>query len=130
MSNTTHIHGTINITPDFGAPGSVPMFQTVKLEYRTVLPGDDGEGILFLANSRNVIGALFAEAPEWVTEEMVLDDLTAIMAALPPETKYDGYFEARSVDYGDMWRVYIADGKPIVVQPTITWPEVPGGTST
>lgn len=123
MSNTTHIHGTINITPDYEAPGSVPMFESVKLEYRTVRP-DGTEGTLFMADSTNVVGALVAEAPDWVTEEMVINDLTAIIAALPPETKYEGHFEARSLDYGNMWRVYIVGGKPVIVEPAIVWPSL------
>lgn len=123
MSNTTHIHGTINISPDFETLGSVPMFESVKLEHRMVRDGDS-----LFAPVKVVIGALVAEAPEWVNEDMVVNDLTAIIAALPPETKYDGYFEARSVDYGNMWRVYIVDGKPVIVEPEITWP-VPGAST-
>ena len=126
MSNTTHIHGTINIKPDYEAPGSVPMFESVKLEYRTVRP-DGTEGVLFMANSKHVIGALVAQAPEWVTEDMVIDDLTAIIAGLPEDTEFDGYFEARNWDHGDMWRVYIVDRKPVIVTPEIVWPEVPRG---
>lgn len=119
MSNNTHIHGTINIIPDFETLGSVPMFESVKLEHRMIRDGDD-----MFAPVKAVIGALVAEAPEWVNEEMVINDLTAIIAALPPETKYEGYFEARSIDYGDMWRVYIVGGKPVIVEPEIVWPSL------
>jgi hypothetical protein len=119
MSTNTSLHGTINITPDFTTPGSVPKFDAVKLEYRTV---QKDVRDLF-QTGQHVISAITADAPEWVDEEMVVADLTAIIAALPPETTYDGYFEARNRDYGDMWRAYIVDGKPIIVEPTITWPE-------
>lgn len=119
MSNTTHIHGTINITPDFEMLGSAPMFESVKLEHRLVRDSYD-----LFAPVKTVIGALVAEAPDWVDEDMVINDLTAIIAALPEDTKFNGYFEARSVDYGDMWRVYIVDRKPVIVTPEIVWPSL------
>lgn len=38
--------------------------------------------------------------------------------------KFSGYISAKGEEAGDIWRLYVIDGKAQAVEPTITWPEV------
>lgn len=124
MSYSTKTHGLINIKPDFTTVGTAPSFTTVKLEHRA-LPPVEVEGSGLFVPPTIVIGGISADAPEWVTEEEVMADLAAIIAALPEETEFEGYIEGNGEEAGDIWRIYIVDRKPVKVEPVITWP-VPG----
>jgi len=124
MSYNTRLYGQIDIVPDFETLGSVPKFDSVKLENRTELrhPHD------MYAPVRTVIGAISADAPEWVDQDIVAADLTAIVdyiAAKEPDTKFVGYLEGSGAEPDDRWRAYIVDSKVVFVEPEIVWPGAP-----
>lgn len=127
MTYATNLSGRIGIKPDFTTVGSVPNFDNVKLEYRTLLQDPGVQGVFVPATF--VIEGIAADAPAWATEEAVLNDLIAIVENLPEGTTFDGYLEGNGEEIDDMWRVYIVDGKPTVVKPRIVWPEVPGAAA-
>lgn len=123
MSYITKTHGMINISPDFTTVGSVPTFDTVKLEHRILPPVGVEDSGLFVPPTV-VIGGISADAPEWVTQEAIMTDLAAIVASLPVETEFDGYIEGNGEEAGDIWRIYIVGRRPVVVTPTLVWPSL------
>lgn len=118
MSNRANLCGVIAIRPHFLPPGRPGSLQTVKF---AVWSGGRSAGIF----ENEVITGIVPTGVEWAHEEHVVPDLVRIVESLPRGTRYIGYLEGND-EYQDLWRVYIVNGKPVVIRPTITWPEVPG----
>lgn len=122
MSYNTRLSGQFKLSPEVVLPGSAPQFTTVKLTHHTT-PAYMNEGV-YVPNSSRIV-QIDAEAPEWVTTGMVLDDLRTILTILPEDVTFEGYLEGNGEEAGDLWRVYVVDRKPVAVAPKLIW-EVPG----
>jgi hypothetical protein len=54
----------------------------------------------------------------------LIEDVQAIVNMLGTETfRFLGYLEIHGEEPGDLWRIYIRDGKATQVEPVLVWPE-------
>ena len=54
----------------------------------------------------------------------LMKDVQAIVNMLGTEIyRFLGYLEIKGEEQGDLWRIYVKDGKAVEVKPTIVWPE-------
>jgi hypothetical protein len=43
------------------------------------------------------------------------------------EHRFTGYLDAAGEERGDLWRLYVRDGRAVRVEPRIVWPDEPAG---
>lgn len=53
----------------------------------------------------------------------IIAEVQKIVDILGDGYTYSGYIELNGEESGDLWRIYIRQGKAVEVQPQIVWPE-------
>jgi hypothetical protein len=71
-----------------------------------------------------------AIVPTWEDEcrgRYILEHVQKIIELLGPFYFYSGYISAEGEDTGDMWRIYVINGKATKIVPEIVWPDIENG---
>jgi len=68
------------------------------------------------------------EEDTWAWREDVVAALAEIVADFPIDgegtaRRFEGYLSFEGEENGDLWRTYIIDGKPVIVEAEIVWPD-------
>lgn len=53
----------------------------------------------------------------------IVEDVQKIVDTLGEGYMYSGYIELNGEESGDLWRIYVRNGKAVEVKPEIVWPE-------
>ncbi len=130
MGYTTHARGDIAIVPPLTAreiKGS-PFMPDVARQHGTnrdvmfrieIDNRETDEGLL-------VVKRAVAIVQSWEDEPRnydIVPHLQELIDAHREGHEFRGHFEMEGQDPGDIWRVYVRDGKAVRVDPVITWPE-------
>lgn len=97
--------------------GKVPYEHCVYVDYEQQLKDyEDYTAVKFVAPEiRPISGNMKAYS--------ILEDVQKIVDALGAEYTYSGYIELNGEEAGDLWRIYVRNGKATSVSPEIVWPE-------
>jgi len=81
-------------------------------------PRDGEGGVMFVRWADGIVPA----TDERIRAYDLDDEVQAIVDAYRSGHTFSGYLEIVGDEQGDLWRLYVWNGRAIRVEPTITWP--------
>jgi hypothetical protein len=90
--------------------------------------GYTGKDVMFDI-SEDIEGKRFARAIVPVQEDEykgynIVEHVQEIVDMFGDSHNFSGYLNAEGEETGDLWRLYVINGRATAIKPTITWPEV------